>query len=1023
MSRPETPRRRSRPALALPAWVALCFVLSGAAGLLYEVVWSKQIAYLLGSSLHSVAVVVAAFLGGLALGARFLGGPLTRSGDPGRRYAVLEFAIAAAGLLILPLLRVLDPVVGQLYRALGGEGVTFAAARIVLLFVVLVPPAALMGATLPVLVARCERGALGAGLAWLYALNTLGAVAGSLLGGFLLLPRLGLLGSTFVAAALNLVAGVLAWRSSTAAPEGPEREAPRPVAPAPLLPGSARSLLGAVFALSGFAALVLQLAWVRLFGLVLGSTVYSFAAVLGVYLAGIALGSALAAPWLDRIRSARPLAFAQFAVALAALFGIQAWPGLPGAMLTLGERMGTSWSGLLVAQLGLVVPVLGVPCLLLGAVFPLTTRLLQDGEGGPATGRAYALNTLGTIAGSLVTGFLLLPWLGIQGSVLLAAGLSCLAGLMALLLPGTGRPAPGWLGGTVVALLAVVLAAVAAPRWDPMLMSLGTYRPFHARNLLESFQQAGGVGDPTRQVAAAQKVLFYREGVNASVLVATDLDGRRRWMRIGGKIDSGTGDMLTQVMLGLLPAAMADSGARTLIVGHGSGATAAAALAVGTGATEIVEMEPAVIEASRLFHEPGQDPLDDPRVKVHLEDARTRLMHGAGGYGLIISEPTNPWIAGVNSLFTVDFYRRVRAQLAPDGVFGQWIQIYELSPATFHTLLRSFLEVFPDAQFYCLWDALDVLLIAAPPGRELSLERLGSPAALEQVRRARLERPMQVAEFYVGPASSLAGRVASAPLNTDDRPIVEYRAPREVIEIGRDREGQRATVVSELPRLVDLPAGSPIASWPREEVLRTRAEARLEGADDAQAARVFEELRDAGSLELAREVAFEWSANVQQAKLAAALAQARERLRAGDAAAVRAPLEQAVTSGSASAEVWLLLAEARRQQGDVRGASEAARHVLRSDAGGAFRLEAQLLLGTTMLAQGQAAQALGAFREAQRLAPGEPRGYDLEARLHATAGRWAEARDAVERGLRAVPGDPSLTQASQAIARQMPSPR
>ena len=1018
MSKSHTPRERARTTLPVPPWAAACFVLSGAAGLLYEVVWSKQIAYLLGSSLHSVSVVVAAFLGGLALGARVLGGPLTRSGDPGRRYAMLEFAVGALGLLVLPLLRALDPVVGQLYRGLGGEGAAFGAARVVLLFVLLVPPAALMGATLPVLVARFERGALGTGLAWLYALNTLGAVAGSLLGGFLLLPGFGLLGSTFAAAVLNFAAGAIAWSASSATPAVVGRDVV-PAAPvSPLLPAPARPVLGAIFALSGFAALMLQLAWVRLFGLVLGSTVYSFSAVLGVYLAGIAIGSALVARWLPRVRDARPLAFAQWVIAFAAILGIQAWPGLPGAMLSLGERMGTSWSGLLVAQLGLVVPVLGVPCLVLGAVFPLTTRLLQDGEGGVATGRAYALNTVGTIAGSLVTGFVLLPWLGVQGSVLLAASLAALAGLACVWLPGTPRPARGAWVAAAVALAAIALAALAAPRWDPMLMSLGTYRPSHARGLLQAFEQSGATGDPTRLVAASQKVLFYREGVNASVLVATDQMERSRWMRVGGKIDSGTGDMLTQVLLGLLPTAMADTGARTLIVGHGSGATVAAALAAGAGPTEVVELEAAVIEGSRLFHEPGRDPLDDPRVTLHVEDARTRLMHGAGGYDLIISQPTNAWVAGVNSLFTVDFYRRVRTQLAPDGVFAQWIQIYELSPETFHTLLQSFLTVFPRADFYCLWNSLDVFLIAAPPGRELPLARLETPAAQEQVKRARLRDALEVSTYYVGPASVLADRVANAPLNTDDQPIVEYRAPREVIEFGRDREGARPTVVSELPRTVAVPEGSPLASWPHEEMLRRRAKARLVGVDDQGAARVFEELRDAGSMDLAREVAFEWSANVQQAKVATALARVRVRLQAGDGASVRPALEELVAGGEPTPEVWLLLAEARRQTGDVPGSAQAAWRVLQSGVGGAFRLEAQLLYGTAELAQGRAPAALTAFREAQRLAPGDPRGYDLEARVHATAGRWAEARDVVERGLRAIPGDPTLTQASQAIAQQ-----
>ncbi len=1013
----------SRPAAgtaSVPAWAALCFVSSGAAGLLYELAWSKQISYLLGSSLHSVAVVVAAFLGGLALGARLLGGSLARTGDPARRYAALEFAVAAVGLAILPALRLLDGPVGQLYRSLGGEGAAFSVARVVLLFVLLVPPAVLMGATLPVLVARCERGVLGAGLAWLYALNTLGAVVGSLLGGFLLMPRWGLAATTIAAAALNLVAGAVAWYAAART-----KPAPTPAAPAaplaasiePLLPPSARRVLGLAFAFSGFAALALQLSWVRLYSLVLGSSVYSFSAVLGVYLCGIALGSAVAAPFLRRARSTGGLALAQLAIAACAVAGIHAWSGLPRAMLELGERMGDSWSGLLAAQLGLVVPVLLVPCMLLGAVFPLATRLLQHGEGGPATGHAYALNTVGTIAGSLLTGFYLLPRLGVQGSVLLAAAISAGVGLVCLMLPGVQRARAPVLAGAGALVLLGVTAAVTAPRWDPVLMSLGTYRPFHAQNVMQSFRDAGGLGDPTRQVAAAQRVLFYQEGINASVLVATDLEGRRRWMRVGGKIDAGTGDMLTQIMLGLVPAAMADSGARTLIVGHGSGFTAAAALAAGVGSTDVVELERAVVQGSRLFHDESSDPLRDPRVTLFLEDARTRLMHGEGRYDLIISEPTNPWIAGVNNLFTVDFYRRVRARLEPDGVFGQWIQAYELSPGTFHSLLGAFLSVFPDAHLFCLWRSSDVVLVAAPPGRELPLARLQSVAVAEQLRRARLESAEEIASFYVGSGEALRRLVKPAPLNTDDRPFVEYRAPRDLVEVGRARSGTLLTVAGDFPRSVIPPAGGPLHRWPREAVWRWRAKGRLDGADDAQAERVFAELRDGGDLPMATSVARDWSARVRGGRRDALLEQARAQERAGDAAGARAVLEQVAQDPAAPAEVWVRLALLRRQLGDVAGSGEAARRALRAGIAGAARVEALLHAGMAAQAVSQSADAFAHFREAQALAPTDPRGYDFEARMLVRARDLTGARAVVERGLRNVPGDASLLEASRALAR------
>jgi spermidine synthase len=1019
-ARPPRSRPGSAPDRALPPlWAIGCFLVSGAAGLIYEIVWSKQLTYLLGSSLQSVAMVTAAFLGGLALGARLLGTPLARGRDPALRYAQLELAVALAGVALLPLLRSLDAPVGQLYRALGGESAAFAGARLVLLFGLLVPPAALMGATLPVLVARCERGAIGAGLAWLYAVNTLGAVAGSLLAGFLLMPRLGLGGATVVAAALNLFASLTAFvfAARDAGGRAPV-PAPVPTAVPPLLAPPARFGLGVLFAASGFAALALQLAWVRLYGLVLGSSVYSFAAVLGVYLAGIALGSAACAPLLTRFGAVPAFAALQLGIAASAAVGMHGYAGLPRAMLEIGERSGASWTSLLLAQLGLVLPVLLVPCVLLGAVFPLAARLLQAGGSGAATGSAYALNTLGTIAGSLLSGFVLLPALGVEGVVRLAVALSLGSGLASLLLPGVRRPRLAASAGLGALALAAVVAAITAPRWDPVLMSLGTYRPFHARNLLASFQAAGGVGDPTRELAAAQRVLFYREGINASVLVASDLEGSRRWLRVGGKIDASTGDMLTQVMLGLLPAAMCDSGARTLVVGHGSGFTAAAALIGGAGRTDIVELEPAVIAGSRLFHESGGDPLDDPRVTLHLEDARTLLAHGGGRYGLVISEPSNPWIAGVNNLFTVDFYRRVRARLADDGVFCQWIQLYELSPGTFHSLLAAFLEVFPNAHLFCLWRSFDVLLIAAPPGRELPLARLRTAGARRELGIARLTDAGQVASFYVGSGAALRALVRGAERNTDDRPIVEYRAPRDLIEVGRGLGSEYPPVLGELSRAVVPPAGGPLAGWPRELELEWRARERLAGADDAAALAVYEELRDAGRLDLAARLAVERKQQLERTRLAALAAEVQRATAAGEPTTARKALEELAANGVNEWSVWLPLAQARRQAGDLAGSGVAAERALALPrAEPAARLEALLLAGMAAQAGHRTARAFECFRAAQALAPRDPRAYDYEARVRFAANDVEGARAVVTRGLAAAPGDPALTQALQALTR------
>lgn len=975
-----TPRDRS-PRSVPPLWAVLCFLVSGAAGLIYEVVWGKQLAYLLGGSLQSAATVVAAFLGGLALGARWIGPRLASRPGLARSYAWLELAVAALGLVLLPVLRSLDGVVGPLYRTLGGESIAFAWVRIALLFVLLVPPAALMGATLPVLVARIERGALGAGLAWLYAINTLGAVAGSVLAGFHLLPTWGLWRTTLVAACLNVLAAAVAWFGSGGARDlghAPAAEPPGGAA----LPNASRRLMLGVFAASGAMALLLQLAWVRLFGLVFGSSVYSFSAVLGVYLVGLALGSALAAPLLARARSAAwAFALLQFAIAFAALLGIHAFQGLPAAMLTLGDRAGASWSGLLVGELGLVARVVLVPCLLLGAAFPLASRLLQSGAAGEATGRAYAANTLGTIAGSLLTGFVLMPRLGVQGVVVLAAAIALLSGLLAMALPGVSRPrlAPWTLA--LLLLLGSVVAWRTAPAWDARLMSLGLFRPFSAQKLLEKSREQGGQQDPARDLAATQQVLFYEDGINTSVLVATDPKRGKTWMRVGGKVDAGTGDMLTQVLLGLLPLCMAEPGASTLVVGHGSGVTAAAALAAGAGRTDIVELEPAVIAGSRFFHQPSEDPLRDPRVTLHLEDARTLLAHGAGRYDVIISEPSNPWVAGVNNLFTVDFYRQVRERLAEDGVFCQWVQLYELSPTTFQSLLASFLVEFPDAHLFCVTGFTDALLVAAPPGRTLSLDRLRDPALAFSYERAGITRPEQFAMFHVGSGEFLRGLAAGGELNTDDRPFVEYRAPRDLVEVGRTYGSHHPDLARLFQLPIEPPVGTPLRGWSRESMLEWRARQRLATLQGGDPEPVYAELRAAGAPELARRLAAEFERSTVQAELASAVQRMNEILAQGRTA------------------------EAHRIAEELLGLTT-----------GRDRLEPLLALGISEFMAQRESESVRWFLEAQALAPEDVRAYQCEARLWIAARDPARAEAALRRGLQHAPGDSVLMRALDALS-------
>ena len=1029
---PATTRPRHAPrARPLPLWGALCFFTSGAAGLLYEVVWSKQLSYLLGNTTEAVATVVAAFLGGLALGARFLGAPLARRGNGARIYAILEIGIGALGLLSLPVLRGLDPMVGELYRALGGETVGFAAARFGLLFALLLPPAALMGATLPVLVAHFEHDLVGPALARLYALNTFGAVVGSFAGGFALMPGLGLRGTAWVAAALNLAVAVLAW-TRTPAPASPPAAA-SPPAPASTTPsaqkagaarrpaasaaparlsGVSRLSFAILFALSGLSALAFQIAWVRLFSLVFGSSVYSFSAVLGVYLFGLALGSAWIARRMAAGVSLAGFARLQLALAAVAALVLHAFARLPQWVFDLSERSGAHWSRLFAGEVGLLATLLIVPCALLGAVFPVAARLLQRGEGrgdgGHAAGFAYAVNTLGTIAGSLVAGFFAIPAWGVQGTHLAALLLSFAIGLVALAIARARGAAGGidLLWGAVAA-IAVGGLALSAPRWDPSLMSTGLYRPILAANVARAASISTAGGSVVERASRQERVLFYREGVNGSVIVGTDLDGQERWLRVSGKTDASTKDMETQVLLGLIPAALADSGARALVIGLGSGFTAASALAGGTGATDVVEIEAAVVEASRFFHAAGENPLDDPRVRLVVGDARTHLAHGGGTYGLVVSEPSNPWIAGVNNLFTVDFYRRVRSRLAPDGVFCQWLQTYELSPATLSSLLASFLTVFPEGDVFSIWHASDLLLVAAPPGRRLARERLESAPARRMLSRAGILDPSEVIGYYAGPLAGLQPAARGAALNRDDRPIVEYRAPRDLVAVGRTSLHGDPAAEAMVPFAERRPEGPRFAAWTEQDWYAARVR-RLAGIGDAaRAALASRGARAAGLADLAGRMDTDIDAGRRRQEGREALERARDLLSAGRETEGQRELERAGTIDPTNGRAWLMLADRRRVAGDTLGAEAAlARGRISDDP--EIRAEAAGMTGMMELGRQRPRAAAGHFREAQRLNPRLAVNYAFEARALMAAGDREGARDAVRRGLAALPADPGL---------------
>jgi spermidine synthase len=672
--------------------LALVFFASGATSLVYQSIWARELHLVFGTSQLAIATVLAAFMCGLAAGGAWMTRRIGSVERPLRRYALLEACIGVYALAFPLVMRALEP--GYLAIAREGSGpLALGLAQFVLLGAALMLPTAAMGATLPLLVKHLRPTEEDAGRAVgrLYALNTAGAVAGTWLAGFWLLPELGVRGTTVLTAGGNLLlAGVALALDRTR-----EAPAPRPLSVAAGEIPLPRSLL-AIAAIVGLASLCLEVAWFRLLGLVLGASTYAFTVMLLAFLVGIAAGGAWGGRLADRCGSPARV-HAALALVLAAIAGTT-WVG----------TWGYGWLPLLFAKLwffidgdaGLMWPmkcvlagaVMFLPALGMGAAFPLLVRAATRGDAARSAGGIYAANTLGSVLGAFLGGFVLLPSLRVSGTVLLCCALYVAAALLAW---RAAAPSPGRLRlAGAGALLAGGLAWAFPAPWNPMLMTSGIYK--YIDNL-----EAPTMAALRARMLDKYELLHYEEGLSTVVTVAKDRETGNIWLANNGKIDaSTTADMPTQVLVAHLPWLFLGEGdrpppKRTALIGLASGITLGAlTLHPDAEQIDVVELEPSMPTAARLFSPWNHASLDDPRVRLIANDGRNHLVRTPPGtYDLIVSEPSNPWLTGVSNLFTREFFEMGKSRLAPGGIWSQWVQMYGLDLRDLRAVMRTFAEV------------------------------------------------------------------------------------------------------------------------------------------------------------------------------------------------------------------------------------------------------------------------------------------------------------------------------------------
>jgi spermidine synthase len=817
--------------------VALAAILSGAAGLVYEVGWARAFALRLGGQVPVLTGLLATFLGGLALGAWIGGRRSSHSPRPLRLFVLLELGTAAAGALVLPALELASPLFEALYRRHLESGAPFLLPAVTLAGLTVLPAAVLMGATLPALVEHFRRLGQGAGRSAgiLYGANTAGAVSGALGAGLLALPSLGLQRTLLLAAAGNVAAAlVAAWLARS--PDLPAR-APAATPPkGPPRPAAGAALLLAVL-IAGTASMVDQVAWTRVLSMLLGSTVYGFSLILAAFLSGLALGGLAGARLCSRFRNQVLLlgtlyvgVGASCLLALGVLGRLPVWIVPPLAR----AQAGIGW--VLSLQFAAAFAVVVLPTFLMGAAYPVAVALRAGSSrpAGAAAGEIYAASSAGLVVGSVLAGTWLLPALGVHLGLMTAAlVMPLVAVLVATSWRGTERRGATRLA--VAGTAAVAGLALALPRWDVALVTSGPflYAPLYRAS---ASAQAVSIADAIR---GRGEVLFHREGADATVSVRRSPTGSLS-LQINGKTDASTGgDMVSQLLAGHLPALLGHrEGGSALLIGLATGVSLGALETYPYHRIDTVEILPEVAEAAGWFAAANRDALGDGRLDLLLGDGRSHLLYSGRTYDVITSQPTNPWVAGAAALFTRETFLAARQRLRNGGVFCQWIQGYGMPPEELRSVVATFLEAFPDTS---LWEDSpaggDFFLLGrkgAPATLELPLleERMRRPGPRQDLARAGILDPPDFLSHFVAGPQALARLASGAKIQAADRATLEFTAARalysdtlpQVVEALRRHRESPAPLLDGLDRTAD-PGG--LLARLRAARARARREERL----------------------------------------------------------------------------------------------------------------------------------------------------------------------------------------------------
>ncbi len=788
----------------MPSVVLSCFFLSGASGLILELLWTRMLTLVFGSTALAVSTVLTAYMGGLGLGSYLAGKISDRLKDPVRAYALAEAAIGIYALSV-PWIIGFYPGLNQwLWSTFGDRYTLLSVLRFFASAGLLIVPTTLMGATLPILaryfVSRpFELGRVSLRLGTLYAVNLFGAVAGSFFAGFVFLPTIGIHRTNLVAASFDMslaIAIMVARRlvpakQAVRASEALEELAAAaggsmpgvPAATPARIPLAARRAVLLAFAVSGATAMTLQVLWTRALAVLIGSSIFSFTIILLAFLIGLGAGSAVFGRLVTRFRDpVHGLALTHLGIVACIGLSYLITDRLPFVFTYLLSSTMVSPDAVLTCQFALACLTVLPSTFLMGAIFPITVRVVTGNLAtvGRDVGFAYALNTVGAIVGSFFSGFVILPSLGLQRGIYLAAVIDlALAVLLFAVAPALPRRRRIVGMGTAVAM---ALVALILPRWNLSNFSIGFFRISMASDYIDMVEHRH-----QRKKWKMPKLVYYRDGIATTVSV--DQWGKVFSLKNNGKVDaSNDADMPTQIGVGLLPLLLYDDThpPKVALIGYGSGVTAGAVTQYPIASLEVVELEPAIYEAAHFFDNVNHRPTENPRVRAIVGDGRNFLSQRRDLYDVIISQPSNPWITGVSNLFTREYFQSVKSRLAQGGIFCQWAQLYEMAPWNIKAIYRTLTDEFPYVMVFAAEDlSSDTILIASRKPIELDIRKIArafkDPTTAAEAKRAGFDSPNDVPAFLLLGPDELRSFTAGAQVNTDDNALIEFAAPRDLL--------------------------------------------------------------------------------------------------------------------------------------------------------------------------------------------------------------------------------------------------